>query len=121
MRHTREMHAHEVLVHEMHAREVHAYEIHAHKVQAYETHAREMRAHETHAYKVYPHKIYTCEIHVLRTSRVSVVIRRFVHHSWYGPAGERPSQAGTSWKGSAGQGPAIRTRQALDRKDFLCL
>jgi hypothetical protein len=48
---------------------------------------------------------------VLRTGRISVVIRRLVHHSW----------AGTSWKGSAGQGPAIRTRQVLDRKDFLCL
>jgi hypothetical protein len=34
------------------------------------------------------------------------------------PAGERPSRAGTSWKGSAGQGPAIRTRQALDRQYF---
>src|SRR5580700_4283524 len=58
---------------------------------------------------------------LLRTGRVSVVIRKLVHHSWYGPARERPSRAGTSWKGSAGQGPAIRTRQALDRKDFLCL
>jgi hypothetical protein len=58
---------------------------------------------------------------MLRTGRVSVVIRRLVHYSWYEPAGERPSRAGTVWKGSAGQGPAIRTRQALDRKDFLCL
>jgi hypothetical protein len=33
---------------------------------------------------------------LLRTGRVSVLIRRFVHHSWYGPAGERPSRAGTS-------------------------
>ena len=58
---------------------------------------------------------------MLRTGRVSMVIRRLVHHGWYVPAGERPSWAGTNWKGLAGQGPAIRTRQALDRKDFLCL
>jgi hypothetical protein len=44
---------------------------------------------------------------MLRTGRVSVVVRRLVHHSWYGPAGARPSWAGTSWNGSAGQGPAI--------------
>jgi hypothetical protein len=44
---------------------------------------------------------------VLRTGRVSVVIHRLVHLSWYGPAGERLSRAGTSWKGLAGQGPAI--------------
>src|SRR5271154_3984708 len=66
---------------------------------------------------------------MLRTGRVSVVIRRLVHHSWYGPAGERLSWAGTSWKGSAGQEPAgkaqldrdqlYRTRQVLDRKGFL--
>jgi hypothetical protein len=37
------------------------------------------------------------EFGLLRTGRVSVVIRRLVHHSW----------AGTSWKGSAGQGLAI--------------
>jgi hypothetical protein len=55
---------------------------------------------------------------LLRTGRVSVVIRRLVHHSWYVPAGERPSPAGTGWKGSAGRGPAIRTRQALDRRYF---
>jgi hypothetical protein len=35
--------------------------------------------------------------YVLCTGRVSVVIRRLIHHSW----------AGTNWKGSAGQGPAI--------------
>jgi 2,4-dienoyl-CoA reductase-like NADH-dependent reductase (Old Yellow Enzyme family) len=51
---------------------------------------------------------------LLRTSRVSVVIRKLVHHSWYGPAGERPIRVETSWKGSAGQEPAIRTRQTLD-------
>src|SRR5256885_13429517 len=56
---------------------------------------------------------------LLRVGRVSVAIRRLVHHSWYGPAGERPSWAGTSWTGTAGQGPAIRTRQALDRQGFL--
>ena len=50
---------------------------------------------------------------------MSVAIRRLVHHSWYGPAGERPSWAGTSWTGTAGQGPAIRTRQVLDRQGFL--
>jgi hypothetical protein len=44
---------------------------------------------------------------VLRTGRASVVIRRLVHHSWYGPAGGGLSWAGTSWKGSAGQGPAM--------------
>jgi hypothetical protein len=55
---------------------------------------------------------------VLRTGRISVVIRRLVYHSWYEPAGERPSWAGTNWKGLAGQGPAIRTKQALDRKRF---
>jgi hypothetical protein len=33
----------------------------------------------------------------LRTGRVSVVIRRLVHHNW----------AETSWKGSARQRPAI--------------
>jgi hypothetical protein len=57
-------------------------------------------------------------IKVLRVGRVSVVIRRLVHYSWHGPAGERPRWAGTNWKGSAGEGPAIRTRQALDRKGF---
>jgi hypothetical protein len=36
MRHTREMHAHEVPVHEMHAREVHAHEMHGREVHAYE-------------------------------------------------------------------------------------
>jgi hypothetical protein len=41
---------------------------------------------------------------VLRVGRVSVAIRRFIHHSWYEPAG---------------QGPAIRTRQVLDRQGFL--
>ena len=41
---------------------------------------------------------------LLRVGRVSVAIRRLVHHSWYGPAGERPSWAGTSWTGTAGQG-----------------
>jgi hypothetical protein len=56
---------------------------------------------------------------MLRTGRVSVVIRRLVHHSWYEPAGERHSRAGTNWKGSAGQGPAIRARQALDRQSSL--
>src|SRR5271168_2948440 len=50
-------------------------------------------------------------------SETKLVIRRLVHHSWYGPAVERP-WAGTSWKGTAGQGPAIRSRQALDRQDF---
>src|SRR5437763_212720 len=43
---------------------------------------------------------------MLRVGRVSVAIRRLVHHSWYGPAGERPSWAGTSWTGTAGQGQA---------------
>jgi hypothetical protein len=43
---------------------------------------------------------------LLRTGRVSVAIRRLVHHSWYGPVGERLSWAGTSWRGTAGQGPA---------------
>jgi hypothetical protein len=28
-------------------------------------------------------------------------------HSWYRPASERPNWVGSSWKGSAGQGPAI--------------
>jgi|SRR5271170_6120446 hypothetical protein len=51
---------------------------------------------------------------VLRVGRVSVAIRRFIHHSWYEPAGER-----SSWAGTAGQGPAIRTRQVLDRQGFL--
>jgi hypothetical protein len=55
---------------------------------------------------------------VLRTGRVSVVIRGLVHHSWYVPAEGRPSWAGTSWKGSAGQGPAIRTRRAFAREEF---
>src|SRR5580698_108912 len=55
---------------------------------------------------------------LLRVGRASVAIRRFVYHSWYEPAGERPRWAGTNWKGSAGQGPAIRTRPALDRKGF---
>jgi hypothetical protein len=40
-----------------------------------------------------------CWCCMLRAGDVSVVIRRLVHHSW--------------------QGPAIRTRQALDRQDFL--
>ena len=44
---------------------------------------------------------------VLRVGRVSVAIRKLVHYSWYGPAGERPSWAGTNWKGLAGQGSAI--------------
>ena len=67
-------------------------------------------------------------VKVLRADRVSVAIRRLVHyswhgpagegHSWYGPAGERPRWAGTNWKGSAGQGSAIRTRQALVRQGF---
>ena len=57
-------------------------------------------------------------VKVLRADRVSVAIRRLVHYSWYGPAGERPRWAGTNWKGSAGQGPAIRTRQALVRQGF---
>jgi hypothetical protein len=39
--------------------------------------------------------------------------------SRYRLAEERSSWGGTSWKGSAGQGPANRTRQALDRKGFL--
>ena len=66
---------------------------------------------------------------MLRTGRVSVAIRRLVHVSWYGPAGERLSWAGASWKGIAGQGPAgeaqldrdqlYRTKQALDRQGFL--
>jgi hypothetical protein len=34
----------------------------------------------------------------------------------------RPSWTGTSWKGRAGQGPAIRTRQVLDRQGFpMCI
>jgi hypothetical protein len=42
--------------------------------------------------------VYLTRVHltVLRTDRVSVVIGRLVHHSWYEPAGERPSRAGTS-------------------------
>src|SRR5438045_4706702 len=44
------------------------------------------------------------EAALLRVGRVSVAIRRLVHSSWYGPAGERPSWAGTSWTGTAGQG-----------------
>jgi hypothetical protein len=55
---------------------------------------------------------------MLRTGRISVVIRRLVHHSWYGPARERPSWTGTNWKGSAGQGPAIRAGRALVRQEF---
>jgi hypothetical protein len=59
---------------------------------------------------------------VLRVGRVSVAIRKLVHYSWYGPAGERPSWAGTNWKGSAGQGSAIigRDRYSAER-DFLCV
>jgi hypothetical protein len=44
---------------------------------------------------------------MLRIGRVSVAIRRLVRLSWYGLAGERLSWAGTSWRGLAGQGPAI--------------
>jgi hypothetical protein len=36
-------------------------------------------------------------ITALRTGHVSVVIRGFVHYSWYGPALERLSWAGTSY------------------------
>ena len=50
---------------------------------------------------------------ILRTGHVSVVIRRLVHHSWYGPAGERPS-----WKGSAGQGPTISRETGTRPKGF---
>src|SRR5271170_8078163 len=41
-------------------------------------------------------QVYT-RLCLLRTGRVSVTIRRLVHLSWLG----------TSWKGTAGQGPAI--------------
>jgi hypothetical protein len=51
----------------------------------------------------------------LRTGRVSVVIRRLVHHSWYGPAGretqlgrdqlERFSWTGTSYSHKTGTRP----------------
>ena len=60
--------------------------------------------------------------YLLRVGRVSVAIRKLVHYSWYGPAGERPSWAGTNWKGSAGQGSAIigRDRYSAER-DFLCV
>jgi hypothetical protein len=56
---------------------------------------------------------------LLRTGRVSVVIRRLVHHSWYELAGERLSWAGTSWKGLAGRDQLDPTRQVLDRRGFL--
>jgi hypothetical protein len=46
---------------------------------------------------------------VLRTGRVSVVIRRLVHHSWYGPAG----------KAQLERDQLCRTRQVLDREGFL--
>jgi hypothetical protein len=49
---------------------------------------------------------------LLRTGRVSVMIRRFVHHSWYRPAGERLSSAGTSY--------IARDRYETERV-FLCL
>jgi hypothetical protein len=39
-------------------------------------------------------------------------------HSWYRPAGERPSWVGTSWKGSAGQGPAISDETGTRPKGF---
>jgi hypothetical protein len=34
-----------------------------------------------------------------------LVIRRLVHHSWYEPAGERPSWAGTSYSDETGTRP----------------
>jgi hypothetical protein len=34
---------------------------------------------------------------MLRAGRVSVVIRRLVHHNWHGSAGERLSWVGTSY------------------------
>jgi hypothetical protein len=55
---------------------------------------------------------------VLRTGCVSVVIRRLVHHSWYGPAREGPSWAGTNWKGSAGQGSAMSHETGTRPKGF---
>jgi hypothetical protein len=55
---------------------------------------------------------------LLRAGHVSVVIRRLVHHRWYGPAGERLSWAGTSWNGSAGQGPAMSHETGTRPKGF---
>jgi hypothetical protein len=42
---------------------------------------------------------------LLRTGRVSVVIRWLIHHSWYGPAGGRSSRAGTSYLHETGARP----------------
>jgi hypothetical protein len=59
---------------------------------------------------------------VLRVGRASVAIRRFVYHSWYEPAGERP-QVGRnqlerfSWTG-AGYSHETGTRP---KRIFLCL
>jgi hypothetical protein len=58
---------------------------------------------------------------MLRAGRVSVVIRRLVHDSWYGLAGERPGWAGTNWKGSAGQGLAISHETVTRLAGFSCV
>jgi hypothetical protein len=41
--------------------------------------------------------------------------------SWYRPAEMRPSWIGTSWKGSAGQEPAISDETGARPRIFICL
>src|ERR1700755_1989611 len=41
--------------------------------------------------------------------------------SWYRPAEMRSSWVGTSWKGSAGQGPAISDETGARPRVFICL
>jgi hypothetical protein len=55
------------------------------------------------------------DLPMLRVGRVSVAIRRLVYSSWYEPAGERHSWAGTSWTGTARQGQVQLDRDQLDR------
>jgi hypothetical protein len=59
-----------------------------------------------------PHATQCCEQAAPRWLFAGSYARTFV----------RPSWTGTSWKGRAGQGPAIRTRQVLDRQGFpMCI
>src|ERR1700760_1652251 len=72
-------------------------------------HVCEVHAHEMHAPEICAHEMTSIRYTLLRVGRVSVAIRRLVHSSWTGA-------------GTAGQGPAIRTRQVLDRQGFpMCI
>jgi hypothetical protein len=58
---------------------------------------------------------------LLRVGRASVAIRRFVYHSWYEPAGERPRWAGPTGKVQLDRANYSHETGTRPKRIFLCL